>query len=56
MVLVSALVYTICRCTQETVYSLGWEDMGAVAKLNKWIKNRWGSVKQTVLEWHWLVV
>ena len=32
------------RCTQETVYSLGWEDMGAVVKLNKWIKNRWGSV------------
>ena len=25
---------------QETVYSLGSEDMGVVVKLNKWIKNR----------------
>ena len=24
------------RCTQETVYSLGWEDMGVVVKLEEW--------------------
>ena len=24
------------RSTQETVYSLGWEDMGVVVKLEEW--------------------
>ena len=24
------------RCTQETVYSLGWEDMGVVVTLEEW--------------------
>ena len=25
------------RCTQETVYSLGWEDMGVVVKREEWM-------------------
>ena len=24
------------RCTQETMYSLGWKDMGVVVKLVEW--------------------
>ena len=24
------------RCTRETVYSLGWEDMGVVVTLEEW--------------------
>ena len=37
---VSTLVYTVYRVhkqyTQEPVYSLGWEDMGVVIKLEEW--------------------
>ena len=37
---VSARVYTVYRihkrCIQETVYSLGCEDMGVVVKLEEW--------------------
>ena len=24
------------RCTQETMYSLGWKDMGEVVELEEW--------------------
>ena len=33
-------------CTQETVYSVGWKDMGVVVKVDEQIKNR---------HWWWLV-